>query len=110
MQEVEQIELEEKPSEDQASYYEESSTKVFVEICIPLIEYDVYSISYLFSEIHVEDIWHTSQESHADTFACTIHASQETKRELRTSDVILIFSEEQLHKQIGYFNSSRENI
>jgi hypothetical protein len=29
MQEVEQIEPEEKPSEDQASYYEESSTKVF---------------------------------------------------------------------------------
>jgi hypothetical protein len=41
MQEVEQIELEEKPSEDQASYYEESSTKVFVEICIPIIEDDV---------------------------------------------------------------------
>jgi hypothetical protein len=35
MQEVEQIESEEKPSEDQASYYEESSTKVFAEICIP---------------------------------------------------------------------------
>jgi ppGpp synthetase/RelA/SpoT-type nucleotidyltranferase len=29
MQEVEQIEPEEKPSEDQASYYEESSTNVF---------------------------------------------------------------------------------
>jgi ppGpp synthetase/RelA/SpoT-type nucleotidyltranferase len=29
MQEVEQIETEEKPSEDQASYSEESSTKVF---------------------------------------------------------------------------------
>jgi hypothetical protein len=70
MQEVKQIELEEKPSEDQASYYEESSTKVFAEICIPLIEGDVYSISDLFSEIHVEDIWHASQESHADTFAC----------------------------------------
>jgi hypothetical protein len=77
MQEVEQIEPEEKPSEDQASYYEESSTKVFAEICIPLIEDDVYSISYLFSEIHVEDIWHASQEPHADTFACTMHASQE---------------------------------
>ena len=37
MQEVEQIEPEEKPSEDQTSYYEESSTKVFAEICIPLI-------------------------------------------------------------------------
>ena len=60
MQEVEQIELEEKPSEDQASYYEESSTKVFAQICIPLIEDDVYSILDLFYEIHVEDIWHAS--------------------------------------------------
>jgi hypothetical protein len=91
MQEVKQIEPEEKPSEDQASYYEESSTKVFAEICIPLIEDDVYSISDLFSEIHVEYIWHASQESHADTFACTMHASQETKREPRTSDAIMIF-------------------
>jgi hypothetical protein len=91
MHEVEQIEPEEKPSEDQVSYYEESSTKVFAEICIPLIEDDVYSISDLFSKIHVEDIWHASQESHADTFACTMHASQESKRELCTSDSILIF-------------------
>jgi hypothetical protein len=60
MQEVEQIKLEENPSEDQVSYYEEPFTKVFAEICIPLIEDDVYSISDLFSEIHVEDIWHTS--------------------------------------------------
>jgi hypothetical protein len=45
MQEVEQIELEEKPPEDQASYYEVSSTKVFAQICIPLIENDVYNIS-----------------------------------------------------------------
>jgi hypothetical protein len=66
MQEVEQIEPEEKPSEDQASYYEESSTKVFAEICIPLIEDDVYSISDLFSEIHVEYIWHASR-SHMQT-------------------------------------------
>jgi hypothetical protein len=75
MQEVEQIEPEENPSEDQVSYYEESSTQVFAEICIPLIEDDVYSISELFSEIHVEYIWHASQESHADTVACTMHAS-----------------------------------
>jgi hypothetical protein len=75
MQEVEQIETEEKPSEDQVSYYEESSTKKFAKICIPLIEDDVYSISDLFSKIHVEDIWHASHESHADTFACTMHAS-----------------------------------
>jgi hypothetical protein len=78
MQDVEQIEPEEKPSEDQASYYEESSTKVFAEIYIPIIEDDVYSISYLFSEIHVEDIWHASQDLHAETFACTMHASQES--------------------------------
>jgi hypothetical protein len=56
MQEVEQIEPEEKSSEDQASYYEESSTKKNSQMCIPLIEYDVYSISDLFSEIHVEYI------------------------------------------------------
>jgi hypothetical protein len=55
MQGIGKIEPEEKPSEDQASYYEESSTKVFAEICIPLIK-DVYSISDLFSEFHVEYI------------------------------------------------------
>jgi hypothetical protein len=60
MQEVEQIEPEKKPSEDQASYTEESSTQMCTEICIPLIEDDVYSISYLFSEIHVQDVWHAS--------------------------------------------------
>ena len=91
MQEVEQIEPEEKSSEDQASYYEESSRNVFAEICIPLIEDDVYSISYLFSEIHVKYIWHASQESYADTFPCAMHASQETKREPCKSDSILIF-------------------
>jgi hypothetical protein len=80
MQEVEQIEPEEKSSEDQASYSEESSTQVSTEICIPLIEDDVYSISDLFSEIILEDIWNPYQESHVDTFACTMHASQETKR------------------------------
>jgi hypothetical protein len=74
MQEVEQIEPEENPLEDQASYYEESSTNVFAEISIPIIEDDVYSISDVFSEIHVEYIWHASQESHANTFACTMHA------------------------------------
>jgi hypothetical protein len=62
MKEVEQIETEEKPSEDQASYSEESSTQVSTEICIPLIEDDVYSISDLFYEIHVEYICHASQE------------------------------------------------
>jgi hypothetical protein len=92
MLEVEQIEPEEKSSEDQTSYSEESSTQVSTEICIPLIEDDVYSISDLFSEIHVQDIWHASQESHVDTFSCTMHACQETKRESHTSDEIMIFS------------------
>jgi hypothetical protein len=91
MQEVEQIELEEKPLKDQVSYYEESSTNIFAEISIPIIEDDVYSISDLFSEIHMEDIWHAFQGSHADTFACTMHACKETKREPCTSDIILIF-------------------
>jgi hypothetical protein len=39
-----------------------------------------------------------------------MHASQETKRELHTSDLIMIFYEHYFHKQIGYLNSSRENI
>jgi hypothetical protein len=68
MQGIGKIEPEEKPLEDQASYYEESSTQVFAQICIPLIEDDVSSISNLFFEFHVEDIWHASQGSHADTF------------------------------------------
>ena len=41
MQEFEKIELEEKPSEDQTFYSEESSTQVFPQICIRLIEDDV---------------------------------------------------------------------
>jgi hypothetical protein len=48
MQEVEEIDPEENPSEDQTSYYEESSTKLFSQVCIPLIEDDVYSILDLF--------------------------------------------------------------
>jgi hypothetical protein len=110
MQEVEQIEPEEKPSEDQTSYYEESSTKVFAQICIPLIEYDVYSISDVFSKFHVEDIWHASQESRADTFTCTMHASHEKKRDSCTSNSILIFYNHNLKKQIGHLDSSRENF
>jgi hypothetical protein len=78
------MEPEENPSEDQSSYYEESSTKVVAKNCIPIIEYDVYSILDFFSKIHVEHIWHASQESHANTFPCAMHASHETKRELRT--------------------------
>ena len=75
MQEIEQIEPKEKPSEDQASYYEESSTKNFAKICIPLIEDDVYSISDLFFEFHVEYIWNASQGSDVDTFQCAMNAS-----------------------------------
>jgi hypothetical protein len=39
-----------------------------------------------------------------------MHASQETKRETCTSDTIMIFSDHNLQKQIGYLNSSWENI
>ena len=60
MHETGKIEPEEKLSKDQASYFEESSTQVFAQICILLIEDDVYSISNLFSEIYVKDIWNAS--------------------------------------------------
>jgi hypothetical protein len=110
MQNVDKIENVENPLEDKSSQFEEPSTQVSAQICIPLIANDVYSISYLFFEFHVEDICHASQGSHADTFSCAMHASQETKRELRTSDSILIFYEKKLYKQIGYLNSSQENI
>jgi hypothetical protein len=110
MQNVDKIENVEKPLEDKSSQFEEPSTQVSTNFFIPLIEDDVYSILDLFFEIHVEDIWHASQESHADTFPCAMHASQETKREPRTSDSIMIFSENYLQKQIGYLNSSQENI
>jgi hypothetical protein len=85
------IENVEKPLEDKSSQFEEPSTQVSTKICISLIEYDVYSISDLFSEIHVDDIWHASQESHAYIFPCTMHPSQETKREPCTSDSIRCF-------------------
>jgi hypothetical protein len=110
MQNVDKIENVEKPLEDKASQFKEPSTQVSVQNCIPIIENDVYSISDLFSEIHVEDIWHTSQESHADIFPCAMHAPQETKREPCTLDSILIFYEHNLQKEIVYLNSSRENI
>jgi hypothetical protein len=69
----------------------------------------------------MEYIMHAYQESHAETFACamhasqeqhacTMHASQETKREPLTSDSIMIFFEQNFQKQIGYFNFSRKNI
>jgi hypothetical protein len=76
MLEIQKIDPEEKPSDDQASYSKESSTQVFAQICIPFIADDVYSISDLFSEFHVEDILH-AHESHAVTFPCAMHASQE---------------------------------
>jgi hypothetical protein len=60
MQNVDKIENVENPLEDKSSQFEEPSTQVSTEICIPLIEDDVYSISDLFSEIHVEDIWHAA--------------------------------------------------
>ena len=75
MQNVDKIENVEKPLKDKSSQFEEPSTQVFAEICIPLIEDDVYSISYLFFEIHVEDIWHASHEAHAETLPCAMHAS-----------------------------------
>jgi hypothetical protein len=110
MQNVDKIENVEKPLEDKSSQFEEPSTQVSTQICTPLIEDDVYSISDLFSEFHVEDIWNASQGSHADTVPCAMDASQETKREPRTSDSILIFYEHNLQKKIGYLNSSWENI
>jgi hypothetical protein len=56
MQNVDKTENVEKPLEDKSSQFEEPSTQVSTKICIPIIEDDVYSISNLFSEIHVEDI------------------------------------------------------
>jgi hypothetical protein len=58
----------------------------------------------------VEYIWHSSQGSHADTFPCAMHASQETKMEPSTSDSIMIFYENKLQKKIGYLNFSQKNI
>lgn len=120
MQKVDEIEQVKNPLEDRSSQFEEPSTQVSAQILVPLIADDVYSISDLFSEFHTEDIMHASQESHAETFVCamhasqeqhasTMHASRETKRGSRTSDSILIFSEKNLQKMIGYLNSSQKN-
>jgi hypothetical protein len=81
MQKVDKIEPTENPLEDQASQFEEPSTQVSAHIFVPFIGDDVYSISDLFSESHVEDIMHASQEPHVDTFSCTMHASQEPHAE-----------------------------
>jgi hypothetical protein len=48
MQEIEKIDPEDKPLEDQASYSNESSTQLSTQILVPLIADDVYSISYFF--------------------------------------------------------------
>ena len=120
MQVIQKIDLKEKPSEDQASYYEESSTQVSSQILIPLIANDIYSILDLFSEFHMEYIMYEYQESHVENFACTMHASKEqhaftmhayhkTKRGSCTSHSIMIFSKNNFHKIIGYLNSSQTN-
>ena len=57
----------------------------------------------------MEDIWHASQGSHADTFPSAMHASEETKRDMLTLDSIMIFYELNFQKQIVYLNSSRKN-
>jgi hypothetical protein len=80
MQGIGKIDPEEKPSKDQTSYSEESSTQVSAQILVPLIANDVYSISDLFSKFHTEYIMHAYQGSHAETFACAMHASQEAKK------------------------------
>jgi hypothetical protein len=56
MQNVDKIENVENPLEDKSAQFEEPSTQVSTIFFIPLIEYDVYSISDLFSKIYVEDI------------------------------------------------------
>jgi hypothetical protein len=60
MQNFDKIENVENPLEDKSSQFEEPSTQVSTKNCIPIIEDDVYSISYFFYEIHVEYIWHAS--------------------------------------------------
>ena len=81
MENVDNIEQVEKPLEDKSSQFEESSTQLSTQICIPLIEDDVYSISDLFFELHTKDIIHAYQEPHANTFSCAIHASLEPHAE-----------------------------
>ena len=49
----------------------------YTQFFVPLIANDVYSISDLFSEFHMEDIMHESQESHVENFAYAMHASHE---------------------------------
>jgi hypothetical protein len=62
MQEIEKIEPTENPSKDQASQFEETSIQVSAH---PFVQDDVYSISDLFSESHVEDTMHASHMHHA---------------------------------------------
>jgi hypothetical protein len=111
MQEVEHIEPEEKPLEDQTFYSEESSTQVFTQICIPLIEDDAYSILDFFFLNFMWKIYGMHLRGHMQTlFHSQWNASQETKDQPHTSNSIMIFSEQNLQKKIGYFNSCWENI
>jgi hypothetical protein len=75
VQDIEEIETKENTSEDQASHSEEPSTQVSAHLFVLFIGDYVYSISDLFSKSHVEYIMHASQESHADTFSCSMHSS-----------------------------------
>jgi len=77
MQKLDNIETVENTLEDQSSQFEEPYTQVSAQLFVPFIEDNVYSISDLFFEFHAEYIMHASQDSHADTFACSMHASQE---------------------------------
>jgi hypothetical protein len=60
MQNFDKIEKVENPLEDQSSQFEEPSTQVSTQICIPLIADDVCSILDFFFESHAEDILHAS--------------------------------------------------
>jgi hypothetical protein len=64
MQETDKIEPTKNPLEEKASQFEETSIHVSTH---PFVQDDVYSISDLFSESHVEDIMHASQDPHAET-------------------------------------------
>jgi hypothetical protein len=107
--------------EYQTSHFEEPSTQVFSQLVIPFIEDYVYSISYLVSKSHIEDIIHAYQKMHEEKISCTIHAShephvethmhasRETKRGSLTSNSILTFSKKKLYKQIGYLSFFKKN-
>jgi hypothetical protein len=71
----------------------------------------------MLSESHVKYIMYASQESHAHTFSCAMHASQEPhacamhashkpKMRPHTSDSLMRLFEQNLLKKIGYLNFS----